>query len=96
MQSKNINHTINDYIHKPQRNNALALYNAYELKKVDVPSIKDIVIKSISIEKYFNNFLGGLDEYEVNEDLMQEHEELCDLLGIDYDSIKEYGDNDAH
>lgn len=96
MQSKNINHTINDYIHKPQRNNALALHNAYELEKVDVPSIKDIVVNRISIAKHFNEFLGGLDEFTVNEDEIQEHMELCDLLGIDYDSIKEYGDNDAY
>lgn len=77
-----------DLMHKPQRNDALALHGLYESKILNVPSVKDIVVKRISIAKHFNESLSGVDEFEVNEDVLQEHVELCGLLCLDYDSIK--------
>lgn len=88
MKLNHLNITKKDLIHKPQRKHALSLHKAYELKKMNVPSVKDIVIERISIAKHFNESLSGLDEFEVNEDMMQEHIELCGLLGLDYNSIK--------
>lgn len=84
-----------DLMHKPQRNDALALHGLYESKILNVPSVKDIVIDRISLRKHFDEFLSGLDEYKVNEDEMQEHIELCGLLGLDYGSIapKDMGKN---
>lgn len=79
-------HMVNQHI----RTSAVALHKLYNMEKVNVPTVKDIVIKRIRIAKHFDEFLGGLDEYEVNEDEMQEHIELCGLLGLDYDSIAPY------
>lgn len=77
-------------VNQPTRKSAVALHKLYNMEKVNVPSVKDIIIKRIRIAKHFDEFLGGLDEYEVNEDMMQEHIELCGLLGLDYDSIAPY------
>ncbi|MBR2651570.1 hypothetical protein IKD48_02065 [bacterium] len=88
MKLNHLHITKQDLMHKPQRKHALALHKAYELRTMNVPSVKDIVIEQISIAKHINESLSGLDEFKVNEDMMQEHMELCGLLGLDYDSIK--------
>ena len=90
MKSNHLHITNKNYTYKPLRKNAIALHKLYDCEKVHVPTVKEILIHRISLSKHFNEFLGGLDEFEVNEDEMNEEIALCNFLGIDYDGIVPY------
>lgn len=90
MKSNHLHIRTKDLIQKPQREHAIALHKLYTMEQLNVPSVKDIIIKRISLTKHFNEFLGDLDEFEVNEDEMLEEIEMCNFLGIDYDGIVPY------
>lgn len=72
-----------DLIHKPTIRTARTLHKLYESNKVHVPSIKELIIKRISICKYFDDNVYC----EYDKDDLQEDFELCNLIGIDYDDI---------
>lgn len=79
-----------DLIHKPQREQAIALHKLYSIGNIDVPSVEDIIIKRISLTKYFNDLFKDYNDFEVNEDEMNEEIALCNFLDIDYDGIVPY------
>lgn len=81
---------LDDYLHKSQRNNGIALHKLYDCEKLIVPTSEQILMHKISLTKYFNDFLKDVDEYEINEDEMMEDIALCNFLGIDYDGIVPY------
>ena len=82
-----------EIVDKPLRKNAIALHKLYQTPTINVPSVEDLIIKRISLSKHLNDVLSGLDEFEVNEDLINEDMMLCDFLNIDYDEItpRNYG-----
>ena len=84
---------VNDCLHKTTRKHAIALHKLYDLEKVHVPSVKEILIHRISLSKYFDDFLKDLEEYETNYDEMNEEMAMCNFLDIDYDRINPYDPN---
>lgn len=76
-----------DYLHKLQRKSAFALHKLYVLDRINIPTVKEILIHHVSLIKHFDERLSNVEEYEPNEQEIMEHKAMCDFLGIDYDNI---------
>ena len=85
MQSKNINHCIHDYIHKPRRDSAQSLHRFYNknASPVRIPTASELILERLQFAKWCSieyDFCGGIDE-----DV--ELQELCQAINIDWNDI---------
>jgi len=86
MQSKNINHAINQYINKPQRQSAPTLQKLFnqDSAQFQIPTARELIIEKLTWYKWFEK------EYQdlcipFSED--KECQELCNLINIDWQDL---------
>ena len=86
MQSKNINHHINDYIHKPQRQSAPKLHKLFnqDLLPFEIPTAREIIIEKLTWWKWFEKEYNDLC-VPFSEDA--ESQELCNLINVDWQDL---------
>jgi hypothetical protein len=88
MKSKNINHSINGYIKKPQRDSAPKLHQLFNKDSApfQIPTARELIIEKLTWFKWFAKEYGDT-EICVPFDEDSESQELCKLINVDWQDL---------
>ena len=75
---------VDNYFYKPRMHTARQLHKLYNQEYLNVPSVEDLILESIRIEKGFNAFMKDFIDNDTDSDVL----ELCMLIGVDYEDVE--------